>query len=133
MKYEIYSTEKFKAGDLVWFSDIQFYPSGRLKTKIDPVQVKIKKVYPDKIELGLENIKGIGYYSYRYNNIYYVRSINYSNYALGPSSINYDVGLHISETKEESMKKFNYLIERMIEQEYEKFKRFEMSLKSWII
>lgn len=114
MNEKLFTTEKFKKGDSIWFCNIEFYPSGRIKFDIKPVKVNICNVFPDSIELDLQ-----GYRYYRVPKVYFLSEFTYSCNTIEK---------FISDTKEESEKKYNELLKSIIENKYEKFRYFEQSI-----
>lgn len=116
MNKKTFTTDNFKAGDFVWFCNIEFHPSGRIRFNIRPTKVKIKKVESDRIEIELN-----GYQYYRVPTTYF----------LSDSDINYgynDLDKYIAKTKEESEKKYNELLRNAVEEKYNSFRRFEQSV-----
>lgn len=114
MNKKTFTTDNFKAGDFVWFCNIQFNPSGRVKFNVRPIKVKIKKVESDRIEIELN-----GYQYYRVPTIYFLSDISYGYN---------DIDKHIAKTKEESEKKYNELLRNAIEEKYKSFRCFEQSV-----
>ena len=112
MNKKTFTTENFKVGDFVWFCNVAFHPSGRVKFNIRPIKVKIKKVEPEKIELELD-----GYMYYRVPTVYFLSDISFGYN---------DINSHIAETKEESEKKYNELLRNAVEEKYKSFRLFEM-------
>lgn len=126
MNTQIFSTDGFQKGDLVWLCAVEFHNSGRLKYNVKPVSLKIKKVMSDRIELDTT-----GHYLYNVPSIYMVstgdkRSFNDYYYKC-------DLGLHISKTKEEATEKYNNLLRDAIEARYEAFKTFERAILSKLL
>ena len=126
MNTQIFSTDGFKKGDLVWLCAIEFHNSGRLRYNVKPVSIKIKEVMSDRIELDTT-----GHYLYNVPNTYRVstgdkRSFNDYYYKC-------DLGLHISKTKEEAIEKYNNLLRDAIEARYEAFKTFERATLSKLL
>ena len=126
MNTQIFSTDGFQKGDLVWLCAVEFHNSGRLKYNVKPVSLKIKKVMSDRIELDTT-----GHYLYNVPNTYMVsngdkRSFNDYYYKC-------DLGLHISKTKEEATEKYNNLLRDAIEARYEAFKTFERATLSKLL
>lgn len=118
---EIFGINDFKVGDKVWLSGISFFPSGRIKSSVSPVEVKVRTVSRGSLTLDLSSI-----YSYRVPVEYYDRGVldlesgNYADY-----QVETDLNLHLSRTKEDAIKKFNRLITWEIEKRYKGFRDFE--------
>lgn len=114
MNKKTFTTDNFKAGDFVWFCNVQFNPSGRIKVNIRPIKVKIRTVLSDRIEIELN-----GYQYYRVPKFYFFSdsNMNYNN-----------IDKYIAETKEESEKKYNELLRNAVEEKYKSFRYFEQSV-----
>ena len=114
MNKKTFTTDNFKVGDFVWFCNVEFHPSGRIKFNVRPIKTKIKKVESDRIEIELN-----GYQYYRVPTVYFLSDISYGYN---------DIDKHIAKTKEESEKKYNELLRNAIEEKYKSFRYFEQSV-----
>ena len=119
MNTQIFSTEGFQKGDLVWLCAVEFHNSGRLRYNVKPVSLKIKKVMSDRIELDTS-----GHYLHNVPSTYMISTGDKRSF--GNYFYNIDLGLHISKTKEEATEKYNNILRDAIEARYEAFKKFEI-------
>ena len=103
-------------GDFVWFCNVEFRPSGRLRFNVRPIKTKIKKVESDRIEIELD-----GYQYCGVPTIYFLSDISFGYN---------DIDKHIAETKEESEKKYNELLKNAVEEKYKSFRSFEKTTLS---
>ena len=114
MNKKTFTTENFKVGDFVWFCNVEFRPSGRIKFNVRPIKTKIKTVELDKIEIELD-----GYQYYGVPTVYFLSDVSYGYN---------EIDKHIAETKEESEKKYNELLRNAVEDKYKSFRCFEQSV-----
>lgn len=128
MNRKIYSTEKFKKGDTVWFCNFELQPSGRVKNNFKPQAVTVKSVSQDQVEIN----KGD---SYGWWGIPSAFNIDYREYILGFGNYDYNnsLGVHISFTKEEAEDKYNEMIKDAIESRYQNFRRIEDILRRQLL
>ena len=131
MYQKIYSTEKFKKGDTVWFCTIELQPSGKIKTNARPCSTIIEAVYSDYIKIDTTNITSSWY---KFPTEYYIDSDSRTrNVVFGDDRYNILIGPHISFTKDEAIDKYNELLKEAIENRYQCFKKSEYTLKSLIL
>ena len=116
MNKKTFTTDNFKVGDFVWFCNVEFHPSGRIKFNVRPIKTKIKKVEPDRIEIELNG--------YRVPTVYFLSDVSYGYN---------DIDKYIAETKEESEKKYNELLRNAVEEKYKSFRYFEQSVLGRLI
>lgn len=128
MNRKIYSTEKFKKGDTVWFCNFELQPSGRVKNNIRPQAVTVKSVSQDSVEINKGDSYGWWGIPSTFNIDHEEKSFNFGNYGYNNS-----LGLHISFTKEEAEKKYNEMIKDAIESRYQNFKSTENLLQRQLI
>ena len=119
MNKKTFTTDNFKVGDFVWFCNVEFHPSGRIKFNVRPIKTKIKRVEPDRIEIELN-----GYQYYRVPTVYFLSDTSYGYN---------DIDEYIAETKEESEKKYNELLKNAVEEKYKSFRYFEQSVLGRLI
>lgn len=123
-----YSISDFKVGDLVWFCHISFTPSGRIKNNIKPKQVLIKEVNKNYVKLDFSGMFMWGVPEY-----YYIPDHSVSLEEKEDYEIRTDLNIHISKTKEGSIRNYNTLLKYYVDKRFKEFQKFEKTVQRLLI